>query len=156
ADTRRDRCQRGRRLGPAVGSEPHDGGRAPPVRNAVMSGKDKTGGTGGNMEREFPFEEKGDEKNAGGESLLDDAALEPEIEDLEEGELLVTEDAEPEEKEEDPEIERIQKSSDPIALYLREIGSVPLLTREQEVSLAKQIEEGEQQVLAAVLSAPAA
>ena len=108
------------------------------------------------MEREFPFEEKEDEKNAGGESLLDDAALEPEIEDLEEGELLVTEDAEPEDKEEDPEIERIQKSSDPIALYLREIGSVPLLTREQEVSLAKQIEEGEQQVLAAVLSAPAA
>ncbi len=121
-----------------------------------MSGKDKTGGTGGTMEREFPFEEKEEEKNVS-EGLLDDAALEPEIDDLEEGgDLLVTEDAEPEDKEEDPEIERIQKSSDPIALYLREIGSVPLLTREQEVSLAREIEEGEQQVLAAVLSAPIA
>jgi len=109
------------------------------------------------MEREFPFEDKEDEKTPS-ETLLDEGgALEPEIEDLEEsGELLVTEDAEPEEKEEDPEIERIQKSSDPIALYLREIGSVPLLTREQEVSLAKEIEQGEQQVLAAVLAAPVA
>jgi RNA polymerase primary sigma factor len=111
---------------------------------------------GGKMEREFPLEEK-DEKAA--DALLDDASpVEPEIDDIEDGgDLLATEEAEPEEKEEaDPEIDRVQKSSDPIALYLRDIGSVPLLTREQEVSLAKEIEAGEQQVFAAVLSAPAA
>ena len=108
------------------------------------------------MEREFSYEEK--EEKTPSDALLDEAAtLEPELEELEEpGDLLATEDAEAEDKEEDPELERVQKSSDPIALYLREIGSVPLLTREQEVSLAKEIEEGEQRVLAAVLSAPAA
>jgi RNA polymerase primary sigma factor len=109
------------------------------------------------MEREFQFGDKEEEKTPSDALLEEGGALEPEIEELEEsGDLLVTEDAEAEEKEEDPEIERVQKSSDPIALYLREIGSVPLLTREQEVSLAKEIEEGEQKVLAAVLSAPAA
>ncbi|HTM09670.1 MAG TPA: sigma-70 family RNA polymerase sigma factor [Verrucomicrobiae bacterium] len=109
------------------------------------------------MEREFPFEEKENEKTPADTLLDESGSLDTEIEDLEEpGDLLVTEDAEAEEKEEDPELERAQKSSDPIALYLREIGSVPLLTREQEVSLAKEIEEGEQRVLAAVLSAPVA
>jgi RNA polymerase primary sigma factor len=108
------------------------------------------------MEREFPFEDK-EEKTPSDALLEEGGALEPEIDELEEpGDLLVTEDAETEEKEEDPELERVQKSSDPIALYLREIGSVPLLTREQEVSLAKEIEEGENRVLAAMLSAPAA
>ena len=34
-------------------------------------------------------------------------------------------------------------SNDPVRMYLREIGKVPLLTAEQEVSLAKRIERGE-------------
>src|SRR5215210_2609050 len=35
------------------------------------------------------------------------------------------------------------KSSDPVRLYLRQMGTVPLLTREQEVAIAKRIEGGE-------------
>jgi RNA polymerase primary sigma factor len=34
-------------------------------------------------------------------------------------------------------------SNDPVRMYLREIGKVPLLTAEQEVSLAKRIERGD-------------
>jgi hypothetical protein len=35
------------------------------------------------------------------------------------------------------------KASDPVRLYLRQMGRVPLLTREQEVSIAKRIENGQ-------------
>ena len=37
---------------------------------------------------------------------------------------------------------RWEKTSDPVRMYLREMGTVPLLTREEEVDLAKRIEKG--------------
>ncbi|MCH6545427.1 MAG: sigma-70 family RNA polymerase sigma factor [Deltaproteobacteria bacterium] len=50
----------------------------------------------------------------------------------------------------------IPAGSSAVELYLREIGSVPLLTREGEVEVAKQIEEGEIQVYESVLSSTVA
>src|SRR6185369_8589121 len=47
-----------------------------------------------------------------------------------------------------------EDTSDPVRMYLQEIGAVSLLTREQEVEIAKQIEEGEYQVREHVLSHP--
>jgi RNA polymerase primary sigma factor len=44
------------------------------------------------------------------------------------------------------------KSSDPVRMYLRKMGSVPLLTREGEVEIAKRIEDGEKEVLGVVIS----
>ena len=44
------------------------------------------------------------------------------------------------------------KSTDPVRMYLRKMGSVPLLTREGEVEIAKRIEEGEKEVLSIVIS----
>ncbi len=52
--------------------------------------------------------------------------------------------------------EGIPARSSTVELYLREIGSVPLLTREGEVEVAKQIEEGEIQVYESVLSSTVA
>ncbi len=43
------------------------------------------------------------------------------------------------------------KVSDPVKMYLREMGLVSLLTREGEVEIAKRIEAGERQVLSALL-----
>ncbi len=43
-------------------------------------------------------------------------------------------------------------SADPIARYLRDIRSVPLLTRGEEIKLAQQIEEGEKAIVEAALS----
>ena len=45
----------------------------------------------------------------------------------------------------------IEKTNDPVRMYLREMGTVPLLTREGEVFIAKRIERGEAKV-AKVLS----
>jgi RNA polymerase primary sigma factor len=42
---------------------------------------------------------------------------------------------------------------DPVRMYLREMGKVPLLTREGEVAIAKRIEEGERTVIAALFRA---
>ncbi|MEB2311453.1 MAG: RNA polymerase sigma factor RpoD [Polyangiaceae bacterium] len=50
----------------------------------------------------------------------------------------------------------IYKSNDPVRMYLRKMGSVALLTREGEVEIAKRIEEGENEVLAAILNSPVA
>ncbi len=46
------------------------------------------------------------------------------------------------------------KLDDPVRLYLKEMGMVSLLTREGEVEIAKRIEEGEKEVLHAVLEVP--
>ena len=46
------------------------------------------------------------------------------------------------------------RSDDPVRMYLHEMGRVPLLTREQEVRLAKRIEAQELRVEKAVLEAP--
>ncbi len=57
-----------------------------------------------------------------------------------------------EREEEEEEDAGYGKSNDPVRMYLRKMGSVSLLTREGEVEIAKRIEEGEKEVLAAVLS----
>ncbi len=46
------------------------------------------------------------------------------------------------------------KGNDPVRMYLRKMGSVSLLTRDGEVEIAKRIEEGELEVLDAVLATP--
>ena len=60
----------------------------------------------------------------------------------------------PVEEELEMEGEGIGKSIDPVYMYLREMGSVSLLTREGEVEIAKRIEEGEKEVINAVLDSP--
>ena len=46
------------------------------------------------------------------------------------------------------------KSQDPVRIYLREMGSVPLLTREGEVVIAKRIEHGQLVVMKAITRSP--
>ncbi len=48
------------------------------------------------------------------------------------------------------------RSTDPVRMYLREMGAVPLLDREGEVQIAKKIELGEQDVLYALVEVPVA
>ncbi len=44
----------------------------------------------------------------------------------------------------------LEKTNDPVRMYLREMGTVPLLTREGEVAIARRIERGEKNVVKAL------
>ena len=44
----------------------------------------------------------------------------------------------------------LEKTNDPVRMYLREMGTVPLLTRQGEVSIARRIERGEKRILNAL------
>jgi len=50
--------------------------------------------------------------------------------------------------------EFIDKTNDPVRMYLREMGTVPLLTREGEIELAKRIERGQKAVRKALSRSP--
>lgn len=90
------------------------------------------------------------------------AKLEDE-EDLTEGEgLLEIEEEKPglfaeteaEKAEEEEKEVPVGKVDDPIRMYLRKMGSVPLLTREGEIEIAKRIEAGETKVFKVLLQCP--
>jgi len=61
-----------------------------------------------------------------------------------------------EEEGEEVEIGAFGRATDPVRMYLREMGSVSLLTREGEVEIAKRIESGKREVLSIVLNCPMA
>ena len=50
----------------------------------------------------------------------------------------------------------LEKTNDPVRLYLREMGVVPLLTREGEVTIAKRIERGQLKTQKAIARSPIA
>jgi len=67
---------------------------------------------------------------------------------------------EPEAGEESEDVEldltpgQLEKTNDPVRMYLREMGTVPLLTREGEVEIAKRIERGQLRVMKAISRSP--
>jgi RNA polymerase primary sigma factor len=48
----------------------------------------------------------------------------------------------------------LEKTNDPVRMYLREMGTVPLLTREGEVEIAKRIERGQMRVMKSLSRSP--
>jgi RNA polymerase primary sigma factor len=69
--------------------------------------------------------------------VIEDAA-----DDKEEPAEVVEDDAEPSAEELNLATAVLDKSADPVRMYLREMGAAPLLTREGEVEIAKRIERG--------------
>jgi RNA polymerase primary sigma factor len=69
-------------------------------------------------------------------------------------------DEEGDERSEDSDVEldlspgTLEKTNDPVRMYLREMGTVPLLTREGEVEIAKRIERGQMRVMKAISRSP--
>src|SRR5712692_8189588 len=48
----------------------------------------------------------------------------------------------------------LDKTNDPVRMYLREMGTVPLLTREGEVTIARRIERGKRAVITSISRTP--
>ncbi len=75
-------------------------------------------------------------------------------------EAVETVEAEPKEEVATEEVEldltpgTLEKTNDPVRMYLREMGTVPLLTREGEVAIAKRIERGQLLVLKTISRSP--
>jgi RNA polymerase primary sigma factor len=61
-----------------------------------------------------------------------------------------------EEREQKPDlaVESLEKTDDPVRMYLREMGTVPLLTWPGEVEIAKRMEKGKKSVLKALSHSP--
>jgi RNA polymerase primary sigma factor len=76
---------------------------------------------------------------------LPSSALDKKFEEAEEGSEDVELDLSP---------GALEKTNDPVRMYLREMGTVPLLTREGEVEIAKRIERGQNRVLKALSRSP--
>ncbi len=76
---------------------------------------------------------------------------------IEQAAAIATDD---EESDEDLELDlsagALEKTNDPVRLYLREMGVVPLLTREGEVAIAKRIERGQIKTQKAIARSPIA
>ena len=81
---------------------------------------------------------------------------------LERAQTLAVDDPETEEEDDDEDLDldlsagTLDKSNDPVRLYLREMGIVPLLTREGEVAIAKRIERGQIKTQKAISRSPIA
>ncbi len=91
-------------------------------------------------------------------SMLGDMDIEV-VESMEEESFVAeaepeAEAAEPEVETPEPEERSFGDTSDPVRMYLQEMGGVPLLSREEEVAIAKEIEAGKLQVADEVFSVP--
>ncbi|HKD49231.1 MAG TPA: RNA polymerase sigma factor RpoD [Candidatus Acidoferrum sp.] len=71
-----------------------------------------------------------------------------------EGSLAAKEDAHEAESDLDLTPGSLEKTNDPVRMYLREMGTVPLLTREGEVTIAKRIERGQLVVMRSITRSP--
>ncbi len=91
------------------------------------------------------------------DSQHDGKVRQPADDEIEEGiepeETGLDEVAEEEAEEEDVDV-GVGKTDDPVRLYLKEMGTVPLLSKEGEVAIAKRIEEGKREAAQILYSLP--
>ncbi len=138
---------------PSVGVEVASEEKTSRIRNLVDVGKEK-----GYLLYDDVSEILPDELNGGGnlEDILADlegAGVELLVEPKEMGFGTKFEEGE---EDADAAAEFADKTNDPVRMYLREMGTVPLLTRDGEIELARRIERGQRTVAKSLSRSPVA
>src|ERR671938_601559 len=139
--------------------------RSGPLRRLLLQAKERGSVTYDQLNQALPPETSPDQIDelitlleARGISVLRDDAR-PEGEGEGEGEAEPAQDVERAEGEEEedgaaPAEEDIGRTDDPVRMYLREMGTIELLSREGEIEIAKRIEAGRNMVLEALCESP--
>jgi len=108
------------------------------IKELIRLGEEKGFLTPSNLKSELPSPLFGPEEFKAVKILLQSVGIEI---------LEIPEDEDTESKEkEEPERTAYEILDDPVRMYLRQMGQVPLLTREQEVEISKRIEKAENRV----------
>lgn len=130
------------------------------LKKLIARGKERGYITYDELNKALPQEELSSDQideamtvlNDMGISLMDNDASE--TEDTEEAESNDENSEEEEEKSGDEELAGANRTDDPVRMYLREMGSVELLSREGEVVIAKRIESGKEMMLSGLCESP--
>ncbi len=130
-----------------------------PVRKMVARGKERGYVTYDELNKALPSDEVNSEQIEDTMTMLSEMGIN--VIESEESEESTTEEAQPEAApaattpatvdEED-----LGRTDDPVRMYLREMGSVELLSREGEIAIAKRIEAGRQTMIGGICESPLA
>lgn len=125
------------------------------VRRLIQKGKERGFITYDELNQALPQDQSSSEQIEDIMSMITDMGINVvENEESEEVESEVA--ALPKEAAEDEEVEapEIGRTDDPVRMYLREMGSVELLSREGEIAIAKRIEAGREMMIGAICESP--
>ena len=122
------------------------------VKKLVAKGKERGYITYDELNAAMPPEEVSSEQIEDTMAMLSEMGIN--LVDSEETEETVDEAEKPAAEEAPAEQEELGRTDDPVRMYLREMGSVELLSREGEIEIAKRIEAGQQKVIGAICESP--
>ena len=133
------------------------------LKNLIVLGKERGFLTYAEVNDHLPDEMLDAEQIEGVISMINDMGIQV-YDEAPDAETLLMQEAAPPVADEDVVAEAEQalttvdsefgRTTDPVRMYMREMGSVDLLTREGEIEIAKRIEEGLRQMVQAISSCP--
>ncbi|ABC23679.1 RNA polymerase sigma factor RpoD [Rhodospirillum rubrum] len=131
------------------------------VKKLVNRGKDRGYITYDELNNALPPDDVSSEQIEDTMAMLSDMGINV-VEDEEEGEASAAPPAEAGEEEPGREVaatgnvseDDIGRTDDPVRMYLREMGSVELLSREGEIAIAKRIEAGREMMIGGICESP--
>ncbi len=129
------------------------------VKRLIAKGKERGYITFDELNAVLPPEQNSSEQIEDVMANLNEMGIQVvEGEETEEGEAPVAKAKEEAEEEEEPtgnvDAESLGRTDDPVRMYLREMGSVELLSREGEIAIAKRIEAGRDMMIGGLCESP--